>query len=114
MANTKKEELEAKQAEAAVKAADKKVEDLKAKKAAEAAAKDAKILEKHPKIGSKINWIRHNKWKLVAGAATGGVSFAAGWFGHKIFSDKKAEEAAAAATDVTPTEEPEAPFETEA
>ena len=79
----------------------------------EIAAKDAEILEKHPKIGSKINWVRHNKWKLVAGAATGGVTFAAGWFSHKFFG-KKAEEPAIEA-EITPVEESEAaPFDTEA
>lgn len=110
---TKKEEIEAKNSVAEVQKAEKKVEELKAKKAAEAAAKDAEILEKHPKIGSKINWVRHNKWKLVAGAATGGVTFAAGWFSHKFFG-KKAEEPAIEA-EITPVEESEAaPFDTEA
>lgn len=110
---TKKEEIESKSAIAEVQKADAKVEELKAKKAADIAAKDAEILEKHPKIGSKINWFRHNKWKLVAGAATGGASFAAGWFAHKFFGKKDDEPAIEA--EVTPTEETsEAPFDTEA
>ena len=114
MANTKKEEIEKNAAVAAVNAADKKVEEIKAKKLADKAKKHEERLQKHPKLGKFVNWMDDHKWEVVAGAATGGVSFAAGWFGHKIFSDKKAEEAAAVATDVTPTEEPEAPFETEA
>lgn len=110
---TKKEEIEKNAAIAEVQKADAKVEELKAKKAADIAAKDAEILEKHPKIGSKINWVRHNKWKLVAGAATGGASFAAGWFAHKFFGKKDDEPAIEA--EITPTEESnEAPFDTEA
>lgn len=111
MAGSKKEELESKSAIAEVQKADAKVEEIKAKKAADIAAKDAEILEKHPKIGSKINWIRHNKWKLVAGAATGGASFAAGWFAHKFFG-KKDDEPAIEAAETTPVEEStEPPFE---
>lgn len=110
---TKKEEIEKNAAIAEVQKADAKVEELKAKKAADIAAKDAEILEKHPKIGSKINWVRHNKWKLVAGAATGGASFAAGWFAHKFFGKKDDEPAIEA--EIAPTEESnEAPFDTEA
>jgi hypothetical protein len=110
MAGSKKEELESKNAIAEVKKADEKVEELRAKKAAAIAAKDAEILEKHPKIGSKINWVRHNKWKLVAGAATSGASFAAGWFAHKFFGKKDDEPAIEAET--TPIEEStEPPFE---
>lgn len=108
---TKKEEIEKNAAIAEVQKADAKVEEIKAKKAADIAAKDAEILEKHPKIGSKINWIRHNKWKLVAGAATGGASFAAGWFAHKFFG-KKDDEPAIEAAETTPVEEStEPPFE---
>ena len=112
--NTKKEEIEKNAAIAEVQAADKKVEELKAEKAAKAAAKDAEILEKHPKIGSKINWVRHNKWKLALGVATSGASFAAGWVAHKVFG-KKDDGPAIEAIDITPEEESEtAPFDTEA
>lgn len=115
MANTKKEEIEKNVAVAKVEEADKKIEEIKAKKLADKAKKHEERLQKHPKLGKVINWCDDNKWKIVAGAATGGVSFAAGWFGHKFFDKKKAEEAAAAAIDVTPEEEStEPPFETEA
>ena len=110
---TKKEEIESKNAIEEVQKAETKVEELKAKKAAEAAAKDAAILEKHPKIGSKINWVRHNKWKLALGVATSGASFGLGWVAHKVFSKKDDEPAIEA--EITPTEElNEAPFDTEA
>lgn len=110
-----KEGIEAKQAEAAVKAADAKVEEIKAKRLADKAKKHEERLQKHPKLGKVINWCDDHKWQVVAGAATGGVSFAAGWFGHKFFDKKQAEEAAAAAIDITPEEElNEAPFDTEA
>jgi hypothetical protein len=112
---TKVEEIESKNAVAAVQAADAKVEEIKAKKAADKAKKHQERLEKHPKLGKAINWMDDHKWQVAAGAATGGVSFAAGWFGHKIFDKKKAEQSAAAAIDVTPVEESEtAPFDTEA
>lgn len=109
---TKKEEIEAKNSVAEVHKAEKKVEELKAKKAADKAKKHTERVEKHPKLGKAINWIDDHKWQVAAGAATGGVSFAAGWFGHKFFG-KKAEEPAIEAE--TPAEESEtAPFNTEA
>ena len=112
---TKKEEIEVKQAEAAVKAADAKVEEIKVKRLADKAKKHEERLQKHPKLGKAINWIDDHKWTVVAGVATGGASFAAGWVGHKIFDKKKAEKAAAEAIDITPEEESnEAPFDTEA
>lgn len=112
MAGSKKEEIEAKQAEAAVQAADKKVEELKAKKAADKAKKHEERLQKHPKLGKAINWVDDHKWQIAAGAATGGVSFAGGWFAHKFFAAKKDEEAASVAVDITPeSESTEPPFE---
>ena len=110
MASTKKEEIESKNAIAEVQAADKKVEELKAKKAADKAKKHEERLQKHPKLGKAINWVDDHKWQVVAGAATGGVSFAGGWFAHKFFS-KKDEEPAIEAIDVTPESESEAPFD---
>lgn len=86
---TAKEKAEANQAVENVKAAEQKVADIQAERAKKEAEKDAETLAKHPKIGSKLNWVRHNKWKLVGTAATGGA-FALGWFGHKIYSDAKA------------------------
>jgi hypothetical protein len=112
MASTKKEEVEAKQAVSNVVKTEKNVEEIKAKKAAEKAKKHAERVEKHPKLGKAINWIDDHKWQVAAGAATGGVSFAAGWFGHKFFDKKKTEEAAAEAVDITPeSESTEPPFE---
>lgn len=64
---------------AAVEAAEKKVEEAKAAKAAKEAAKDAEILQKHPKIGKGINIVRHNKWKILGAAATGGISLGIGY-----------------------------------
>lgn len=114
MANTKKEEIEKQVAVQKVVEADKKVEEIKAKRAADKAKKHEERLQKHPKLGKVINWCDDHKWEMIAGAATGGVSFAAGWFGHKFFDKKKEETAAANAIDITPnesesTEEP--PFE---
>ena len=106
---TKKEELESKNAIAEVQAAEKKVEDLKAKRLADKAKKHEERLQKHPKLGKFVNWMDDHKWEVVAGAATGGVSFAAGWFGHKFLANKQDEKAAAIATDITPEESNEAP-----
>ena len=115
MANTtKKEEIEAKSAVAEVQKAEAKIEELKAEKAKKEAEKDAEILAKHPKIGSKINWVRHNKWKIAGTAATGGA-FALGWFGHKFLSSKARGARTVEELDITPEEESEtAPFNTEA
>ena len=110
---TKKEEIESNNAIAEVKKADEKVEELKAKKAADKAKKHEERLQKHPKLGKAINWVDDHKWQIAAGAATGGVSFAGGWFAHKFFGKKDDELAIEA--EVTPTEETnEAPFDTEA
>ena len=110
---TKKEEIESKNAIAEVKKADEKVEELKAKKAADKAKKHEERLQKHPKLGKAINWVDDHKWQIAAGAATGGVSFAGGWFAHKFFGKKDDEPAIEA--EVAPTEETnEAPFDTEA
>lgn len=111
---TKKEEVEAKSAVAEVKKADAKVEELKAKKLADKAKKHAERVAKHPKLGKAINWVDDHKWQVAGGIATGGVSFAAGWFGRKFFDKKKAGEAVVADADIAPIEEPEAPFETKA
>lgn len=111
MANTKKEEIEQQVAVAKVIEADKKVEEIKVKRLADKAKKHEERLQKHPKLGKAINWIDDHKWTVVAGVATGGASFAAGWVGHKIFDKKKAEKAAAEAIDVTPESETEAPFD---
>lgn len=113
MANTKKEEIEKNAAVAKVEEADKNVEEIKAKRAADKAKKHEERLQKHPKLGKAINWIDDHKWQIAAGAATGGVSFAAGWFGHKFFDKKKEETAAANAIDITPdeSESTELPFE---
>lgn len=95
---------------AAVEAAEKEVEKAKAAKAAKEAAKDAAILEKHPKVGSKINWVRHNKWKLVGGAATGGILLLIGY----VAGDKDTlgfRKRAAEATEVSDNESEELPFE---
>ena len=109
-----KEKVEAKNAQLEVQKADAKIEEIKAKKAADKAKKHAERVEKHPKLGAAINWVDDHKWQVVAGAATGGVSFAAGWFGHKFFDKKKAEEAAEHAIDITieSDESTEAPFNT--
>ena len=107
-----KEKVEKEVAIAEVQKADAKVEEIKAQKAADKAKKHEERLQKHPKLGKAINWIDDHKWAVVAGVATGGVSFAAGWVGRKIFDDKKADEAAAEAVDITPEEESnESPFE---
>lgn len=113
MANTKKEEIEQQVAVAKVVEADKKVEEIKAKKAADKAKKHEERVAKHPKLGKAINWMDDHKWQIAGGVATGGVSFAAGWFGHKFFSSKKDEAAAVAAIDITPDEGDtnEPPFE---
>lgn len=110
---TKKEEIEKNAAIAEVQKTEKKVEELKAKKVADKAKKHEERLQKHPKLGKAINWIDDHKWQIAAGAATGGVSFAGGWFAHKFFSKKDEEPAIEA--EITPTEESnEAPFDTEA
>lgn len=93
MANSTKEKIEATVAVNAVAEADKRVEQIKADKAATEAAKDAETLAKHPKIGSKLNWVRHNKWKIVAGVATGGTGFVVGWVAQKLYTDHKAKKA---------------------
>lgn len=111
MAGSKKEELESKSAIAEVQKADAKVEEIKAKKAADKAKKHEERLQKHPKLGKAINWIDDHKWQIAAGAATGGVSFAGGWFAHKFFG-KKDDEPAIEAAETTPVEEStEPPFE---
>lgn len=104
-----KEKVEAEVKVAEVKAADAKVEEIKAKRLADKAKKHEERVAKHPKLGKAINWVDDHKWQVAGGIATGGVSFAAGWFGHKFFDKKKAEAAVAEATDVTPED---APFET--
>ena len=91
-----REKVEATVAVNAVAEADKKVEQIKADKLAAEAAKDAETLAKHPKIGSKLNWLRHNKWRIAGAAATGGASFVVGWFANKIYTDHKAKQAAIA------------------
>lgn len=111
MANTKKEEIEKNVAIEAVQKADAKVTELVEKKAADKAKKHEERLQKHPKLGKAINWVDDHKWQVIAGAATGGVSFAGGWFAHKFFG-KKADEPAIEAIDVTPeSESNEPPFE---
>jgi hypothetical protein len=99
---------------AAVEAAEAKVEEVKAAKAAKEAAKDAAILEKHPKIGKGINIVRHNKWKILGGVVTGGASLAIGYVaGDKdLFGIRKRKAAKAAeATEVSDNESEELPFE---
>lgn len=109
-----KEKAEKELAVAEVQKTEAKVEELKAKKLADKAKKHEERLQKHPKLGKAINWVDDHKWQVVAGVATGGASFAAGWVGHKIFDKKKSEAAAAEATDVTIDLTNEAPFNTEA
>lgn len=87
---TTKEKIEATVAVNAVAEADAKIAKIKADKEAAEAAKDAETLAKHPKIGSKLNWLRHNKWKVVGGVATGGAGFVAGWVAQKIYTNHKA------------------------
>ena len=119
MTTTKKEEIESKNAVAAVQAADQKVEEIRAKKLADKAKRHEETLKKHPKIGSKLNWLDDNKWKIAGGVATGGIltiaSYVAGE--HDLFGFKKRREAKAAeqAKVIDITEESEtAPFNTEA
>ena len=116
MAGTKKEEIESKNAVEAVKAADAKVDEIKAKKAADKAKRHEETLKKHPKIGSKLNWLDDNKWKIIGGVATGGILTVAGYVAgeNDLFGFKKRKEAklAAQAIDITPeSESTEPPFE---
>lgn len=112
MANVK-EQVEAKAAVEAVAKADKKIEDIKAQRAADKAKKHAERIEKHPKLGKAINWVDDHKWQIAAGAATGGVSFAAGWFGHKFFGKNDAEVTVDVSIDeeTASNEASEAPFD---
>lgn len=105
-----KEKIESNNAVAEVAKADAKVEQIKAEKAAAKAKKHAERIEKHPKLGKAINWVDDHKWQIAAGAATGGVSFAAGWFGHKFFGKKDAEVTEATVTE-TSDEVVETPFD---
>ena len=109
------EKIEANVATTAVVEADKKVADIKAERAAKKAAKHKATLEKHPKIGAALNWVDDNKWKLLAGVATGGAGFGLGVLWEKQ-RNKKSEETVEVETEVTidETEEAEAPFDTEA
>ena len=101
-----KEKAEVEVAVNNVKAAEKKVADIKAEKAATKAKKHEDTLTKHPKLGPAINWVDDHKWQIVGGVATGGVSFAAGWFGHKFFGKK--DEAAETVDVIVETESDEA------
>lgn len=108
-----KEKAEVQVAVSNVEAAEKKVADIKAERAAAKAKKHEDTLTKHPKLGPAINWVDDHKWQIVGGVATGGVSFAAGWFGHKFFSKKdEAAEATETVIDLTASDEAiEAPFD---
>lgn len=106
-----KEKIESQVAVEAVAKADKKIEDIKAERAAAKAKKHAERIEKHPKLGKAINWVDDHKWQIAAGAATGGVSFAAGWFGHKFFGKKDAEAPVDVIEETTSNEANEAPFD---
>ena len=114
MANTKKEEIEAKAAVSEVQKADDKVTAIKAEKAAKKAEKQAKRETwKGPLkyLGKGINWCENNPGPAAVCVVTG---TGLGWAGKVLFDkfvskkDETAEE--------TPLleESTEAPFDTEA
>lgn len=113
--NTSVEKIEANVATAAVVEADRKVANIRAEKEAKKAAKHKATLEKHPKIGRALNWVDDNKWKLLAGVATGGAGFGLGVLWEKQ-RNRKSEETVEVETEDTIDDETavEPPFDTEA
>ena len=83
-----KEQVEATAAVEAVNEAEKKVEQIKADKAAAKAKKHAEREAKHPKLGKVINWIDDNKVGIGVGVGIGGPLGVAGVLAYQKLKAK--------------------------